>query len=142
MSSQTWFAPFVFVPILMACVLVAGFFGLAAVSAASAGKSVTKARDGGRAYVLEGAKRTRSRGPRIPQPLGPAYIYYDYPYYYSRGYYPTHIGRYVYFPSYARGRDPKFDAKCSSWRRSCLAKAGYYRGPASPRRQRGACRCR
>ena len=25
-------------------------------------------------------------------PIAPSYLYYDYPYYYSRGYYPTHIG--------------------------------------------------
>jgi hypothetical protein len=32
--------------------------------------------------------------------VGPSYIYYDYPYYYARGYYPTHIGGYVYYPYY------------------------------------------
>ncbi len=26
-----------------------------------------------------------------------SYTYYDYPYYYSRGHYPTHIVRYVYY---------------------------------------------
>ena len=40
----------------------------------------------------------RGRGPRIYLPIGPSYIYYDYPYYYSRGHYPTHIGGYVYYP--------------------------------------------
>ena len=37
--------------------------------------------------------------------MGPSYIYYDYPYYYSRGHYPTHIGGYVYYPRnyYTRG---------------------------------------
>ena len=136
MSSQTWFAP-----IVMACVLVAGFFGIAAVaSAASAGKSVLKAREGARNYVLESPRR--GRGPRIPQPLGPGYVYYDYPYYYSRGYYPTHIGRYVYYPAYSRGHDSKYGGGCASWRRSCLAKVGLHRGYASPRRHRGACRCR
>jgi hypothetical protein len=136
MSSQTWIAP-----MLVACVLVAGFFGIAAAAtAASTGKSIVKAREGGRAYTLEGTKR--ARGPRILLPLGPGYVYYDYPYYYSRGYYPTHIGRYVYYPALKRARDPRYDGRCSSWRRSCLAKAGFHRGPASPRRLRGACRCR
>jgi hypothetical protein len=38
-------------------------------------------------------------------PIGPSYIYYDYPYYYSRGHYPTHIGGYVYYrPYYTRSR--------------------------------------
>ncbi len=91
MSSQNLFAP-----ILMACVLVAGFFSLAAVaSAASTGKSVLKARESARTYQLESTHRRRVR---IPLPIGPSYIYYDYPYYYSRGYYPTHIGGYVYYP--------------------------------------------
>ena len=44
--------------------------------------------------------RRRGRGVRIRVPVGPGYIYYDYPYYYSRGYYPTHIGGYVYYPFY------------------------------------------
>jgi hypothetical protein len=80
-------------------------FGLlciaAAVDPASAGKSHQKARESSRDYVLEGKRRIR--GPRIPLPIGPSYIYYDYPYYYSRGYYPTHIGGYVYYrPYYSR----------------------------------------
>ena len=131
MSTQTLFAP-----ILMACVLVAGFFGIAAVaSATSAGKSVLKARDGARTYQLESTRR--GRGPRIPLPIGPSYVYYDYPYYYSRGYYPRHIGGYVYYPAYSRGRHPRYSNRCA-----CVTKAGYHRGRASPRRLRGACRCR
>ncbi|WP_170937144.1 BA14K family protein [Rhodomicrobium sp. R_RK_3] len=39
----------------------------------------------------------RSRAPEAHLSVGPSYRYYDYPYYYSRGYYPTHIGpHYVY----------------------------------------------
>ena len=42
--------------------------------------------------------KRRGRGPRIYLPIVPSYIAYDYPYYYSRGYYPTRIGRgYVYY---------------------------------------------
>jgi hypothetical protein len=44
--------------------------------------------------------KRRARGRRIHLPIGPSYIYYDYPYYYSRGHYPTHIGGYVYYPYY------------------------------------------
>lgn len=44
------------------------------------------------------------RGTKIRLPVGPSYIYYDYPYYYARGYYPTHIGGYIYYPSYYYGR--------------------------------------
>jgi hypothetical protein len=44
--------------------------------------------------------KRRVRGRRIHLPIGPSYVYYDYPYYYSRGYYPTHIRGYVYYPYY------------------------------------------
>jgi hypothetical protein len=132
MSTQSLFAP-----ILMAFVLVAGFFSLAAVasSAASAGKSVVKARESSRAYQLESTGR---RDRRIPLPIGPSYIYYDYPYYYSRGYYPTHIGGYVYYPAYSRAFQPRYNDRCASGRRSCVAKTGHHRGRALPRRIKGA----
>ncbi len=100
---------------LMACLLAIAFLGIAPVANdASAGKSIRKPGESGRNYVLE--MKRRGRGPRIPLPIGPSYLYYDYPYYYSRGHYPTHIGGYVYYPNY--------------YSRS------YYRDPASPRRQR------
>jgi hypothetical protein len=89
---------------LMACLLAVGFLGIApAANDASAGKSIRNHGESGRNYVLE--MRRRNRGLRIPLPMGPSYIYYDYPYYYSRGHYPTHIGGYVYYPRnyYTRG---------------------------------------
>jgi hypothetical protein len=60
--------------------------------------------------------KTRGRGSRLYLPIVP-YIAYDYPYYYSRGYYPTHIGGYVYYPRYYYSRS-------------------YYGGPRTTRRQR------
>jgi len=105
---------------LLASILMAvlGAVGLlcaaAAVDPASAGKSHQKARENSRNYLLESKRRVR--GPRIHLPIGPSYIYYDYPYYYSRGYYPTHIGGYVYYRPYYSSSD--------------------YRGRGSPRRQR------
>ena len=100
--------------LLMPCLLAAGFLGVAPMTNdASAGKSIRKSGESGRNYMLE--MDSRDRGPRIPLPIGPSYLYYDYPYYYSRGHYPTHIWGYVYYPYYNRS---------------------YYRGPASPRRQR------
>ena len=63
--------------------------------------------------------KRRGRGPRIHLPIGPSYVYYDYPYYYSRGYYPTHIGGYVYYPY-------------NYYRSYCW---GLNRGPGSLRRQ-------
>lgn len=98
MSSRNSFAS-----MQMVCLLAVGFLVLApAGNGASAGQHVTKHREGGRNYVLE--SRRRSRGARIPLPIGPSYIYYDYPYYYARGYYPRHIGGYVYYPSYYYSR--------------------------------------
>jgi hypothetical protein len=42
--------------------------------------------------------RRHGCGPRIYLPIGPSYRYYDYPYYYSRGHYPTHIEPgFIYF---------------------------------------------
>jgi hypothetical protein len=93
----------------MGCLLAAS------ANTAMAGKSKLKARDSARSYELE--MRGPRRGPRIHLPIGPSYVYYDYPYYYSRGHYPTHIGGYVYYPySYYSRRS--------------------YRVPGSPRRQR------
>jgi hypothetical protein len=98
MSSRNSLASF-----LMPCLLAIGFLGIAPmIDDASAGKSIRK-RDSGRNFVLE--MRRRGIGPRIPLPMGPSSVYYDYPYYYSRGHYPTHIGGYVYYPRnyYTRG---------------------------------------
>ena len=98
----------------MACLLAGGFLGIAPVTDdASAAK--LKTGESGRNYMLE--MKRRGRGPRIHLPIGPSYLYYDYPYYYARGHYPTHIGGYVYYPSYSHSRS-------------------YYRGPGSARRQR------
>jgi hypothetical protein len=93
MSSRISFAS-----ILMACLLAVGIIGIAsAPNDASAGQSVSKYRANARSFALE--RKRRSRTMRIPLPIGPSYIYYDYPYYYARGHYPTHIGGYVYYPS-------------------------------------------
>jgi hypothetical protein len=87
----------------MACLLAAAFISIApAADAKSAGKSL-KHRESVRAYALE--RRHRARTQRIYLPIGPSYTYYDYPYSYSRGHYPTHIGGYVYYvprPYYSR----------------------------------------
>jgi hypothetical protein len=94
-----------FVPVLMACVLAVGFTGIA---------EVANAESGGQSLRKTG---------RIPLPLGPSYVYYDYPYYYSRGYYPTHIGGYVYY-------------RCFNSQRGCIANWDYDRDPGSPRHHR------
>jgi hypothetical protein len=104
----------------MACLLAVGFLGMAPVAnAESGGQSVVKPGKGAKSDVIK-IKRP-GRRVRIHLPVGPAYVYCDYPYYYSRGHYPTHIGGYVYYPHY--------------YYRSCW---GHNRGPGSPRRQKGA----
>jgi hypothetical protein len=102
----------VFASILMACLLAVGLGGLApAANAASAGQSLLNPGESVGNNLIE-IKR-RSRGPRIRLPIAPSYIYYDYPYYYSRGYYPTHIGPgFIYYGHpysyYRRGYYPRY----------------------------------
>jgi hypothetical protein len=96
-----------------ACLLVLGVLaGPPAANAESGGVSLHK-----RGKIAGPNARLRSKGPvrrvRIHLPMGPSQVYNDYPYYYSRGYYPTHIGGYVYYPY-------------SYYRRYCW---GYGRGP-------------
>jgi len=117
---------------LMACVLAVDVLVIApATNSASAGQSTAAHRANARSYVLE-SKRRRSL--RIPLPRGPSQIYNDYPYYYARGHYPTHIGGYVYYPSLYSGRrySARRTVRCPDWYRRCVA------GPGG---QRGACRC-
>lgn len=128
----------VFAAILVTSLLVVGFLGAASVAnLAWAGKSVQKSPESARAYVLE--SKRRARAPRIPLPMGPGYVYYDYPYSYSRGYYPTHIGGYVYYPSFRRAHYPRYGSRCAS--RRCVAQGSDSRTHASNRRERRACRC-
>ena len=113
MSSRNLFAS-----ILLACLLAGGFLDIApAADAESGGRPFVKPGKSVRSNVIT----IRPRGPRIHLPVGPGSVYCDYPYYYSRGHYPTHIGGYVYYPSY--------------YNRSCW---GDDRGPGSSRRARGA----
>ncbi|WP_295556152.1 hypothetical protein [uncultured Hyphomicrobium sp.] len=94
---------------------------------ASAGEKARKSN--ARSYVLENDRRAlrRPSRQRIYLPIGPSYTYYDYPYYYSRGHYPTHIGGYVYYNPNDRGR-------CSGKSRRCAATDP---GAASFRRKKG-----
>lgn len=124
-----------FASLPMACLLAAGFLGIAPVAnAASAVPSLLKPGESAKNNVIE--IRRRGRGPRIHLPLGPGYIYYDYPYSYSRGYYPAHIGGYVYYPNSSHSYHPGYGGRCSNWHRRCVASWGDNRGNGSPRRQR------
>jgi hypothetical protein len=114
MSGRNFFAF-----ILLACLLTVGFLGIAPVAKAeSSGPSFLEPGKSARNNVIK-IKR-RGRDPRIHLPVGPGYVYYDYPYYYCRGYYPTHIGGYIYYPNYYR----------------CSYDWGYNRSPGSTRRLR------
>jgi hypothetical protein len=90
--------PNLFASIAMACLLAFGFLSIAQVAnAADSGeRSYMKAAKSGRSHVI--TVKPRRYGPRIYLPIGPGSVYCDYPYYYSRGHYPTHIGGYVYYP--------------------------------------------
>jgi hypothetical protein len=81
----------------MACLLAAGLLGIAPVAnAASAGLGFLNPGKSAKTNVVE--IKDRDRGVRIYPPIAPSYRYYDYPYYYSRGYYPTHIGSgFIYY---------------------------------------------
>lgn len=88
--------------------------------------------------------KKRGRGPRIYRRIAPSYLYYDYPYYYHRGFYPTHIRPgfiYYGFPySYYTSRSRAAD-RCSHLHRPCAVARGKKRGARSARSM-GACRCR
>jgi BA14K-like protein len=92
MSSRNLFAS-----ILMACLPAVGLAGLASgANAAPTGKFFLTPGESARNNVIE--TKYRDRGHVIYLPVGPSYLYYDYPYYYSRGYYPTHVGpHYIYY---------------------------------------------
>lgn len=87
MSSRGLFAS-----ILMACLFTVGPVGSEHVASAASAKQMKPAKN----Y----AKRLKRRdhGPLLYLPIAPSYLAYDYPYYYSRGFYPTHIGPgYIYY---------------------------------------------
>ena len=99
-----------FATILMTCLLTIGFVGIAPVAnAASAGQSFPNPGKSAKNNVIEIKDRGHGHGPRLYLRIGPTYGAYDYPYYYSRGYYPRHIGPgYIYYGhpySYYYGSD-------------------------------------
>lgn len=118
-----------FASILMTCLLTISLVGLAPMAnAASAGQSLLNPGQSAKNNVNVIEIKQRSRGPRIVRPIAPSYLAYDYPYYYSRGYYPTHIGPgyiYHYRTYYSPAYYPKYRNRCSSWHRKCGANWGY-----------------
>lgn len=115
MSSRNLFAS-----ILMACLLTVGLGG-----ATSAGQSFLKPGESARNNVIE--IKNRGRGPWPNLPIAPSYLAYDWPYYYNRGHYPTHIGPgYVYYGypySYRSSYHPRYGGPCSYWPAKSLRRA-------------------
>jgi len=88
--------------ILVACSLAVGFASIAppVANAETLRPHKSTSLKPGKSIKDRNIERRRFRSVRIHLPIGPTSVYQDYPYYYSRGYYPTHIGGYVYYPSY------------------------------------------
>ena len=115
MSSRNLFAS-----ILMACLLTVGLEAVA-----SAGQSFLKPGENARNNVIEIKDRSRGAWPNLP--IAPSYRAYDWPYYYRRGHYPTHIGPgYVYYGypySYKTGNYPRYGGRCAYWPAKSLRRA-------------------
>ena len=121
MSSRNLFAS-----ILMACLLTVGLGGLVPVAnAASAGQPFLKPGESARNSVIETKDRGRSPWPNLP--IAPSYLAYDWPYYFRRGHYPTHIGPgYVYYDypyTYRSGHKLRYGSRCSYWPAKSLRRA-------------------
>jgi hypothetical protein len=112
----------------MTCLLMVGLIGVVApvVNAAPAGQTILSPAENANNEVIEIGYS--DSGPRVLLPRGPGSIYFDYPYYYSRGYYPTHIN-----PGFAYYGQPEYDSRayyrgsrnrCSTWQRRCAANWG------------------
>jgi hypothetical protein len=120
-----------FASILVACLLATGFLDTASVvNAASAWQAFLEPGESAKNNVIEIKHRRRSkRGKPLYLPIVP-YSAYDYPYYYRRGHFPTHIGPgYIYY-GYPYFYRMKYSDRCSYRQRRCVA------------RMRGACVCR
>ncbi len=140
---------YLFAPIFIACGLAGGVLGTMSVTnTALAGPvSIKPSERGAKTYVVQVKKRgRRSRSKRqrkrqrvrIHLPFGPAYIYRDYPYYYSRGFYPTHIGGYVYYPNVPNFGDysPRYRYRCPKGSRHCASKLKTKKRYRSTKRKR------
>ncbi|MBX2804360.1 MAG: hypothetical protein KTR19_00180 [Hyphomicrobiales bacterium] len=113
-----------FASILMVFLIGVGLSGAASVAnAASISPAIAEPSNSASGLVIDVKRYARTK--RIPLPLGPSYTYYDYPYYYSRGFYPEHIGGYVYYPSSSSSRyNSKYFKSCVKWHKRCAANWG------------------
>jgi hypothetical protein len=101
--------------VAMASLLAANFLGIAPMANA---ETIGHSANGGKIARNTGSKSVAGkrhfyryphyRSVKIHLPVGPTSVYYDYPYDYSRGHYPTHIGGYVYYiPRYVGPGSPR-----------------------------------
>jgi hypothetical protein len=124
---------------LMGALLAIGLLGNApAADAAPAGRPLPNPGKSAGHGVFEVGSRVRA--PRLYAPIAPSYLYYDFPYYFSRGHYPTHIRPgFIYFgrpyAHYSRGHLSTTGVRCSNGRRGCVAGWSYSRDSGSPRRR-------
>lgn len=107
---------------LFACPLAAGSGFSATAQAAPYGFSFARTGENAGGMVIK-VKKRRARRYRLRRPISPSYLAYDYPYYFSRGHYPTHIGPgYIYYGvpylGHYRGHG-RYRSSCNSRRRSC-----------------------
>ncbi len=113
--------------IFVVCFLAFALAGGAALPVAAAPASGLVPNLGRSAETVLIDIKNRRRGPSVrPPPIAPSYLYYDYPYYYARGHYPTHIRPgFIYFGvpySYnSRSSDREYGDRCSKRYRSCVA---------------------
>lgn len=118
-------SPNLFASMLMACLLTVGLRGLVPVaSAASAGQPFLQPGESAKNIVIEIKDRGRSPWPNLP--IAPSYRAYDWPYYFRRGHYPTHIGPgYVYYgyPYTYRSGNQRYGNRCSYWPTKPLRRA-------------------
>ncbi len=113
------------VTMIVVCLLALGLASGAAFPAAAAplsGIAPTLVDNSG-ADIID--IKNRRRGPSVrPPPIASSYFYYDYPYYYARGHYPTHIRPgMIYFgvPYNSLSSDREYRERCSKRHHKCVA---------------------
>jgi hypothetical protein len=122
--------------VLTACLLTVGFSGVSSMATgASAAETSDKPNQRTKHHVRKAKRHYEARryedhrfeAPRAYLPVGPSYLFHDYPYYYSRGYYPTHVGPHVVYYGFPGGETtdtPSYSARCAHWHRQCVANWG------------------
>ena len=126
-----------FASILPACLLAATFLGYAPVAnAAPAGLPLSAGKVSEKSAI---EVKDRGRVPRTYVPIAPSYRYYDYPYYYSRGYYPIHIRPGFIYYGYPYAAYRSLYVRRHSGR--CSYRCAAHKSARPPHQRLGACGC-